>query len=167
MAAVNSRKYRRVDATFTRPNNTTPYASGDLVADTVTAGSVTPLSWVSVGNKPFIIPSIRLHKSGASPTNAQFRMNLFTSAPTVETTGDNGVLASNVNGSANWLASFEGTLDGFKDGCAGLLVPWAGVIKSDYNGVPSTIYGLLEARAAYTPGALEVFTAWLVQEFDQ
>jgi hypothetical protein len=33
-----------VSATFTRPSDTTAYASGDLVANSTTAGSVTPLT---------------------------------------------------------------------------------------------------------------------------
>jgi hypothetical protein len=33
-------------ASFTRPNNTTAYASGQLVANSTTAGSVAPMAFV-------------------------------------------------------------------------------------------------------------------------
>lgn len=164
-ATANGRQYRRISSATTRPNDTTAYASGDLVANSATAASVTPLSWATTGSRPFVVPGIRLHKTG--PTGADFRLHLFASSPTVDTTGDNGVFASNVNNSANCIAAYEGTLYGFKDGAVGLLVPISGVIKREYVGDPATIYGLLEVRSAYTPTAEEVLTATLIEEFDQ
>src|SRR4051812_8128931 len=52
-------------ASFTRPADVTPYASGDLVADNTTAGSVTPLSWTAarVAAGSFLVRRARLRKS--------------------------------------------------------------------------------------------------------
>jgi len=164
-ATANGRQYRRVSSTFTRPDDTTAYADGDLVANDVDAADVVPLSWPTAGSRPFDIPGIRLHKTG--PTGASFRIYLFAAEPTVDTAGDNSAFASNVNGAANVIAIYEGTLYGLKDGSVGLLVPIAGVIKREYIGDPDTIYGLVRVGAVYTPIAEEVFTATLISEFDQ
>ena len=164
-ATANGRAYRRISSNFTRPNDTTAYAVGDLVADSVTAGSVTPFSWATAGSRPFDIPVFRLHKTGATGA-IDFRIYVFSTSPTVSTTGDNGAFASNVNNAANCMVVYEGTVHGFKDGAAGLLVPFSGVIKKEYIGDPATLYGLLEVRTIYTPIAQEVFTATPIFEFD-
>lgn len=160
---ANARQYRRTSSSFTRPNDTAAYAAGDLVANTTTAASVTPLSWTTAGSRPFEIPGIRLHKTG--PTGGSFRVYVFAAAPVVSTTGDNGSFDANVNNSADVIAIYEGTLYGMKDGSVGLLVPISGVIKREYVGDPSTIYGLVRVGGAYTPIAQEVFTATLLAEF--
>jgi hypothetical protein len=163
--AANGRQYSRKVSSFTRPNDTTAYAAGDLVANSATAGSVTPLSWGTSGSRPFDAPAIRLHKTGA--TGATFRIYLFSASPTVSTTGDNGSFDANVNNSADVIAIYEGVLYGMKDGSVGLLVPISGVIQREYVGDPTTVYGLVRVGDAYTPIAQEVFTASLVMEFDQ
>lgn len=167
MPVINGRQFRSVSATFTRPNDTTPYGAGDLVANNTAAASVVPLSWLTAGSRPFVLSRIRLLKSGATITNAQFRIHLFRSAPVISTTGDNGVFASVVAGAANWLASFDGTMvAAMSDGAAVNCLPTGNTPRRDYVGDPTTLYGLLEAVGAYTPAAQEVFTATLVQEFD-
>ena len=71
-----------LSASFTRPNDTTAYASGDLVANSTTAGSVVPLQ-IDLGNVAAVghgitrITRARLTKSGTSPTNANFRIHLY------------------------------------------------------------------------------------------
>ena len=165
---ANGKRYRRVVDSFTRPSDTNVYAAGDLIANSTTAGSVTTgiLEFAVTGSgSAFEIPAIRLQKTGASATNASFRLRLYSATPTIETAGDNGVLADNVNGNASLVAYFDGTLIGHKDGCVGFLVPDYGVIKPEYLGEPVTLYGVLEARAAYTPSSAEVFTVTVIQEF--
>ena len=75
-------------ASFTRPGDTTAYASGDLVANSTTAGSVvTPVVPVSRSRR---VPSaeqlrvdrIKLLKSTVTTTNASFRVHLYKAAPT-------------------------------------------------------------------------------------
>jgi len=145
-----------VSANFTRPANTTAYASADLVANNTTAGSVTPLSWTVGRSSPgrCWITAARLKKSNTSTTNASFRLHLFTSSPTV-TNGDNGVFTLNEQ---NHIGTIDLTaLFAFSDSALAYGAANYGPIAVDLSG-SQTLYGLLEARAAYTPGSSEVFT---------
>jgi len=143
--------YVQSSSSFTRPNDTTAYGSGDLVANSTTAGSVSPLTFTFPGNAA--ISRVKLKKSGATPTNANFTLHLYQNSPTV-TNGDNGSFASTESG---WLASIA--LDATTS------------LGSDANSTSNsfsvpvvasgTVYGLLRAAAAYTPAAQEVFTVTL------
>lgn len=160
--------FRLIAASVTRPADVNAYASGDLVANSVTAGSVTPLSW-DVHRSPngsFRINRIKIKKSGAVITNASFRLHLYSSAPTVAN-GDNGAWSSSESG---YLGFVDVVVDkAFTDGSAGhgapvytnvlqLLIKLAGVNDTTTS---KKIYGLLEARAAYTPASAEVITVYL------
>jgi hypothetical protein len=78
-----------ISATFTRPANTTAYASGQLVANNVTAGSVTPMAFLLVSRYTggaFRISRVRLNKSsGRRLYNTSYgkRYNTPTSAEVV------------------------------------------------------------------------------------
>jgi hypothetical protein len=157
--------FRLVSSNFTRPNDTTAYASGDLVANNTTAGSVTPLSW-DVHRSPsgsFRVNRVKVKKSGAVVTNASFRLHLYSTAPTVAN-GDNGAWSSS---EAGYLGFIDVVVDkAFTDGSAGHGAPvYTNVMQLSLK-LPGTndtttskkIYGLLEARGAYTPAAQEVFT---------
>jgi hypothetical protein len=151
-------------ATFTRPADTTAYASGDLVANSVTAGSVTPLSWELFNQSRDgvnILRRLRFKKSNNSTTNASFRVHFYTTAPTV-TNGDNGAWLSS---EAGYLGSVDVTVDkAFNDStgpAVGVGVPNAGSeINFLVTGGTSkhVLYALVEARAAYTPVSGETFT---------
>jgi hypothetical protein len=143
---------------FTRPNDTTAYASGDLVANSTTAGSVTPLTLTvaRVAAGSFMLRRLKLHKSGTSTTNASFRVHLYTSAPTCAN-GDNGAFST--SGVATYIGAFDVTIDrAFTDGAAGFGVPVVGGEHAVKLASGTTIKALIEARAAYTPAAQEVFT---------
>ena len=152
-------KIVNIPASVTRPADTTAYAANDLVANSATAGSVVPLSW-SVGRYSGGSVCIRrgkLSKTATSTTNASFRLHLYTSSPTV-TNGDNGVWVSTESG---YLGAIDITVDrAFSASAAGIGVPVAG---SEINAVltGTTLYGLLEARGAYTPASGEMFTVTL------
>lgn len=148
-------------ANFTRPSDTTAYASGDLVANSTTAGSVTPLSWTAarVAAGSFMVRRVRLRKSGTSTANASFRVHLYSASPT-PANGDNG--AWSTDGVANYLGSVDVTVDkAFTDGAQGIGTPGAGSEISVALASGQTIYGLVEARAGYTPASAEVFTVVL------
>jgi hypothetical protein len=161
-----------VSANFTRPSDTNAYAAGDLVANNTSAGSVVAMSWVvspayprASGYSPVYISGVRLHASKATVTAASFRVHLYSASPTFTSSGDNGVFGTVVaTGNANWLASFDVTMVALHaDGASGIAVPTEGVVVPQ---VPSggTVYGLIEALAAYTPSSAEVFTAELLLE---
>lgn len=146
-----------VQANFTRPSDTTAYASGDLVANSITAGSVVPMSFQVARNANQIatIKRVRLFSTSTVLTNASFRVHLYSTVPTASN-GDN---AAWLTTSSTYLGSFDVTLDkAFTDGSKGFAIPTVGTeipVTADSDG---TIFALLEARAAYTPTSAEVFT---------
>lgn len=145
---------------FTRPADTTAYAVGDLVANSTTAGSVVPLSWTAArtsgGN--FFVRRARLYTSSTSITNSNFRLHLYTSSP-VPVNGDNAAWSTPVSG---WVGALDITVnEAFSDGAAGVGVPNNGSEIGVALSSGTTLYGLVEARAAYTPTSAEVITVAL------
>lgn len=155
-------RVRLVSATVTRPADTTAYAVGDLVANSTTAGSVTAMTFTAVSRAASLggkIVGARLAKSGTSVTNSSFRLHLFTVAPGTITNGDNGAFST--SGVASYVGALDITCDrAFTDGAFGRGGPMVGNFL-DFVGATSALYGLLEARAAYTPASSEVFTVTL------
>lgn len=153
-------------STITRPANTTAYASGNLVANSTTAGSVTNLQFTTlarISGGSGVIVGAQIQKSTNSVTNAAFRLHLFNTAPTYTSAGDNSAMTTVVVASAKgYLGYIDITaMVGFSD------VAWgSGAPDNSRGGIPyvataQIIYGLLEARGAYTPGNAEVFTVTL------
>jgi len=91
-------------ATFTRPSNTTAYAIGQLVANSTTAGSVTPmaLSVARINGLTGQMRRFRLEKSGTTTTSAAFIVYFF-SQPPVPTVGDGTAFAT--SGNAYYMGS--------------------------------------------------------------
>jgi hypothetical protein len=134
-------------ARFTRPSDTTAYASGDLVANSTTAGSVAPLSLpVAPGARQ--VRRVRIHTSSTNVTNAAFRVHLYGASPTAAN-GDNS--AWSTSKAADYLGSVDVTVDkAFTDGAAGSAT-------TEINCGGPNLYGLIEARGAYTPTSAGVF----------
>ncbi len=161
-------------ATFTRPSDTTQYAVGDLIANSVVGGSVTPLTWrmgtTTTDKQSFYVPGIRLKIDKASLTSAQFRVHLYKAAPTVAGTGDNGVFGTDVSGNANEIGTYDVTMVSLHaDGVNGIAVPTEGVIEPQHvigqaPGSYVVLYGLIEALATYTPASASIITAELIVE---
>ena len=144
---------------ITRPSDTTQYSIGDLVANSVTAGSVTPFTFanaVSVSAGVAQIARMRIQKSTTGLTNASFRVHIYNAAPTSLANGDNGAWSTAI---AGYIGAFDVTVDrAFTDGASGAGVPLTGnsILLKVASG--TTLYALIEARAAYTPGNAETFT---------
>lgn len=155
MATCNSRDVSTVS--FTRPADTTAYASGDLVANSTTAGSVVPLNFQDASNgigRTVQIRRVRISKSGTSVTNASFRLHLFNVLPTVGS-GDNAAISIST-GRAKYLGQVDVTVgQTFGDGAAGTATT---EINCHPVGGATNLYGLLECRGAYTPASAEVFS---------
>lgn len=154
-----------VAASFTRPNDTTAYTIGDLIANSVTAGSVVPMSFplsFSSGTGQTRITRARFAKSGTTATLSSFRLHLYEASP-VCANGDNG--AWSTSKAVNYLGNIDGptVLFAFTDGCAlaGGAPAGSELILKLSSGNGTVIFGLLEARAAYVPAAQEVFTITL------
>lgn len=144
---------------FTRPNNTTAYADGDLVANSTTAGSVVPLVFVIPNRRSCIIRGASVAKTDETDvSNALFTLHLFRSSPTVAN-GDNGALSTNI---ANKIGTINvGQMVAYTDDA--YVMTYGGNFYVD-SGSATTIYGLLEVDGAYAPAAEEVFTVGLVIE---
>lgn len=149
--------------TITRPADTTAYAVGDLVANSTTAGSVTPFSFASVsdptissntdGSAMVRIDRVRFQTNNTSLTNASFRVHFYRASPTV-TNGDNGAWLTAIT---SYVGAFDMTLDrAFSDGAQGSGVPLVG--SGTVITLPATtLYALVEARGAYTPASGQTF----------
>lgn len=151
-------------ASFSRPANTTAYSIGDLVADNVTAGSVTPITIaaarINAGTGSIVRCRLSTNKTGLAGTEV-FRVHLFKNAPTVAN-GDNGVfLPAGI--AAIHLGYFEITLESvFSDGAKGIAMPAVGSqIVFDAGAGTQNIFALIEARTTYTPASGETFTVAL------
>lgn len=147
-----------VGGSFTRPADTTIYASGDLVANSTTAGSVAPITVAAarVNGGTGMIRRVRLTTSSTSLTNASFRIHFYKSSPTF-TNGDNGAWLTT---ESTYLGACDITLDKtFSDAAKGIGSPNIGSeINFDTVGGSVNLYAVVEARAAYTPTSAEVFT---------
>ena len=151
--------FTTASANFTRPSDTTAYAIGDLVANSTTAGSVTPMTLAvsRVNDASVMIRRVRLKTNDTAITSGTvIRVHLFKDSPTV-TNGDNGAFLST---ESNYLGSLDVPLDRtFSDALKGLGAANTG---SEINCMPSTgtqnIFALLEARSAFTPASGKVWT---------
>lgn len=148
-----------VTASVTRPTgNTTPYTSGDIIANSGTAGSVTPMTFVipDFGHGA-ILRRCGLRKNGTTISNTLFRLHLYSTASIIFANGDNGVWSTDQ--AANYLGAFDITVDrAFTDGAAGSGVPVTG---SEISVQQNVVYGVLEARGGFTPVSGEVYTLQL------
>lgn len=146
-------------ATFTRPANTTPYASGQLVANNTTAGSVVALSWataarIATGN--FRVTRVRMALSSKSITNTSFRVHLFQALSTVAN-GDGATFTPSTL--ANEFCELDVTIGlAGSDVSQGYGAPNQGVACDVSLPAGTTLYGFVEARAAYTPASGETIT---------
>lgn len=152
-----------VSNSITRPADTTAYASGDLVANSTTAGSVTPFTFAAVAQQAG--HRIRISKVGVLASqvllaNGSFRVHFFKELPTV-TNGDNGALALATK-LTSWLgyADVALNLNGTGVGSFGWgEPPTPGYIA--WQASASALYALLEARAAYVPASAQTFQLYL------
>jgi len=154
---------RTAVAAFARPADTTQYALGDLVADSATAGEVTPLAFAG---GPALVRRAMLTKDDDDTTSASFRLHLFATDPvaTAPEGGDNGALSLNT-AVAGYLGALDVAFASAPDiyntaGNVAVGVPLQGseiFVPADVG----TLYGLIEARGTYTPAGGETFSATL------
>jgi len=151
-------------ASFTRPANTTAYASGNLIANSTTAGSVVPMTFVAARDLD-ITGSVRrarikVNDAAWTTAGATVRLHLYKTSPIVAN-GDGAAWSST---ESEYLGALDVTFDkAFSDPFSkGVGVPNNG---SEINFAPdsgkTSIYGLLEARGAVTPASASVWTATL------
>ncbi len=156
-------KIIQVSDSFIRPDNATQYGAADLVANSETAGSVTPLAF-HLGNNGVHITQVRLEKTDVDLTGAIFSVYLFGSSPTTAV-GDNVAFTT-----ASFTVSdiidvaIIGQLVSGSDDDYGILNIGDATFLSGIYTSKETIYGLVVTGGTYTPLALETFTVTLTAE---
>jgi hypothetical protein len=149
-------------ANFTTPSGTTAYASGDLIANSGTAGSVTPLSFTvcRVNDGTVMIRRARIMTTDSGFAGKQVILKLYKSSPTVAN-GDNGAWSSTESGFLGQVpVTFTET---FSDPLyKGIGAPAVGSeINTECSSGAKTVFGLLIAGEAITPQGAKVHTVYL------
>ena len=149
---------------MTRPADTTAYASGDLVANSTTAGSVVPLVFTG-GGTPMRAQRIIMRTSNNTVTNKNYQLFLFSAAPTV-TNGDNGAFAVSAADHGRLIGVFGSTVAlNTGGGSVNFFYPIDSAATAVNAWIPTritgTCYGLLRANAAYTPTSAETYDLWI------
>lgn len=158
---------------FTRPADVLPYSAGDQVANSVTAGSVTPMKWsIGAGGRGCVIRTSFLWKSSSTVTLADFKLQLF-NKPLAAQFGDNvAVTATNADFQGYVGQIILSTASGWANGTFGAVTQgyFNGAIGYQYLAIPAcldgNLYGILTTTAAYTPASAEQFQIRLVVEQD-
>ena len=152
-------------ATFTRPSDTTQYTSGDLVANSTTAGSVSPMTFKIPSGRGIKLHRVELLRSSTTVTDGQFRFHLYKDSPT-PANGDNSAWSTTASGYQGYI-DIDGQTPAFTDDSKASGVPVSNSVFVPmfiYTDADQTLYGLLEARDTYTPTSAEVFTMTLLGE---
>lgn len=145
--------------TLTLPSGGGTYASGQLAANSATAGSVTPLSCVVArySGGPITVTKARIATS-TTGASGEFYVHLYTSSPTV-TNGNAGTFLSTTSGH---FCRVDVNLEvAFSDGADGSGVPLTGNACTRVLSATQTIYALIEARSAYAWTAAQTITVTL------
>jgi hypothetical protein len=147
-------------ASFTLPSGTL-YTANDLVANSATAGSVVPMSFVlgnAFGQGQFRLTRVRLAKSSVGTTGSTFRVHFYSASPTCAN-GDNGAFSTTTSG---WLGSIDTpNMTAFSDGAAAVGAATAGSEFLIRLASGTTVFCLLQALGGYTPTNGETVTLTL------
>lgn len=165
VAVVGKTITQAASSTITRPANVTPYASGQLVANSVTAGSVAALQFSTlarVSGGSGLIVGAAIQKSSNVVTSAAFRIHFFNTIPTFVTAGDGSAISTVVQASAKGYLGYVDitAMVGFSDVAWGSGAPDNTRGSIPYVATAQIIYAIVEARGAYTPASAEVFTIY-------
>jgi len=147
-----------IEATFTRPADTTAYADGDTVCNSTSAPTIMTFSNVArAGGLGAVLQSALLIMSTAAATAGDFDLLLFDTSITMS--NDNAAFSPSDSDVEKAVAviQFRGTTNGSK--LAANIVYDAGAISRSVKCAASStsLYGVLVARSAYVPGNAEVF----------
>lgn len=147
-----------VNASYTRPGDTTAYAAGDVVADSTSAATVLTFSEVVrfVGGGG-IIQGAQLIDSAAPATFGEFELYLFDTVPAMQ--NDNAAWAPSDSEMEKCIGVIPFPAALAKVGGSNLVYDVDSLSKS-FNAAASVrdIYGVLVVRNAYTPANAEKFT---------
>lgn len=150
-----------IGGSIQRPADTAAYAVGDIVAQSTTAGSCSPVP-VAVSrdiDTTGIMRRCRVKVNDLAWFNASLYVHVFKDAPTFSS-GDNAAFAAALTES-NYLGAFTVTLDQKFSGSIvkGIGVPVAGSeIVFDPSAGTKNVFFVIETKSAVTPGSAKTFT---------
>jgi hypothetical protein len=147
---------------FTRPADTTAYAVGDHVANSTTAGSVTPLTFSLKGvNMKSRLIGARIIR-GSTAVDMAFRLWLYNDNPAADGAyiADNAAFAG-----INTLAALNKVVGQVSVATGDFVAGTSAAIALGYptvspvvdSSIDKALYGLLEARTAVALGNAETF----------
>lgn len=158
---------------LTRPSDTTAYAIGDAIANSTTGSAVTPLQFTVARSAGFTgrVVGAQLITDSATAFGA-IRLHLFNTTPFAAAgfQADNAALALTytalTTGSAGTSPHYLGYIDFQTFVAESASAVSLGVcdlteLVFDTAAASSVIFGLLEARAAFTPASGQKFTVAL------
>lgn len=157
---VGSASFSATCSVLTLPGTGGTFATGDLVANSATAGSVTPLtcSLARYSGGPVTITKAQIVTSTTGLANASFRGHVYTASPTV-TNGNDGAFLSTQSGH---FCRLDITVDqAFSNGASGSGAPITGSTCTRVLSATQTVHVLVEARAAYAWTAGQTLTVTL------
>ena len=158
---------------LTRPSDTTAYAIGDAIANSATASSVTPLQFTIARVNSFtgLIIGAQLITNSATAF-AAIRLHLFNTTPFAAAgfQADNAALALTYTaltaGSAGALPNYIGAVDfttfvAQSSSAYSIGLSDQTELTFDCASASQVVFGLLEARAAFTPASAQKFSTVL------
>ncbi|HEV2530942.1 hypothetical protein [Phenylobacterium sp.] len=148
-------------ASFTTPASVVAYASGNLIANSATAGSVVPLSFTvcRVNAGTGMVRRARIKTPDTGFAGVTVTLKLYRDSPT-NTNGDHGAWLTT---ESNYLGSMPVTFDQhFSDAEKGIGAPAIGSeINFDCAGGSQIIYGEVVAGGAITPQGAKLMSVTL------
>lgn len=158
---LTGHRLRLASAGFTRPADTTAYAAKDSMCN-ATASTMAPMEFTGMGLQSGVggvIHSARIFKSQDSVTNANFRLHLYNA--TFTPAGDNAALTLVYADLAKYIGyiDFASAVDIGDHNISVATLPVPALIP--YIPAATSLFGQLEALAAYTPASAETFVVHL------
>lgn len=146
-----------VEASKTRPADTTTYASGDIVNESTSAGTIMTFTDVARENgRGASILGAELVDSAAATVKPEFELYLFDTSITVQ--NDNAAWAPSDADMEKCVGVIDFPSVSFKTGSGNGVVPREGLGMYVICAAASkNLYGILVARNAYVPASGEKF----------
>ena len=166
---------RATAPTLTRPSDTTQYAAGDLIANSVTDTAVTNRIFTFQRFRgPLRIRKWLLEKTDNDVTSAAFLLHLFSAAPTYTSAGDNSAFATvgvtltgTYLGTMSIAASYGSSTFAHAQGVPvvdyGDYVTWEPAWDSADR---ANLFGVMIANGTYTPASAGTFKNTLEGEIE-
>lgn len=148
---------KEINASYTRPADTTTYASGDVICNSTSSPVVlTFANIVQSAGLGGVIQNARMIFAAAPTLKLDSELYLFDTSPTIQ--NDNAAWAPSTSDMGNLVGVLPFPASVFKAGSAN------GVIDRQSLGLAfqcasgsTSLFGVLVARNAYVPASTEVF----------